>query len=110
MTLPTTCCMRVGCTAPARYGLKLGVPAMGVPIHSAPPLEVIVGVRLCAAHTDEATAADYLVPKLRKACTQATVARGMGLPDFDSAMLLPLPLDGVEWAMFERRQQEGPLS
>ena len=110
MTHPPKSCMRIGCSAAAAFGLKLGIPAAGVPMHRARPLEVVVGVLLCPAHAEEATPADYLTAPLRKACTTMSVRAGSGLPDFDRALIRALPLDGVEWAMFERRQQQAPLS
>lgn len=99
-------CAVTACQGEASSGLVINVPAKNMPIKEHDPIQLVIGVRLCAECLHKEAAAKWLAHsvikggppnRLRQIVEVQFKARGLVEPDFERAFTTGIPFDSAEW-------------
>jgi hypothetical protein len=87
-------CDRVGCSEPATQQVGFRVWAFGTPRLRNNSLSGLTGLVVCDAHRGVATVKDILTGAAKERIAIAVAKMGKALPDFSSAIIECLPIEG----------------
>lgn len=111
-------CGKKDCRDRATHGIKICVPCVGQALAQHRPLELFLGLVLCAKHAEEADVKEFFIerPKLlgladpppsnpiKDIFDHAAGAQGREA-DYDRAFIAPVRLDSPEWRKFTQISQ-----
>lgn len=103
-------CSWHGCPCAAQFAPKLLVPGEGYPQEESRSAGMICGLELCREHAENFDVQDFLEQDngaIKQTVTMMVKAMGSSVrPDFKRAWVRALPLDGSEYAIFERMRSK----